>query len=156
MGIEEGTWALGTCQWSEWNQASVCETVKPGCGVGSATYTRSCNGGPGMCPGASSQKKMCELDACPGFSEWGEWTACSVTCGSGVRSRSRTCNGQLNIDCLGSTEHKAQCTETPCWSTGWTPGNTANAGNTAGNNHSQHKHQHKTLVVVCSVDCLVA
>lgn len=130
--IEEGVCSLGQCQWSEWSQASVCETVKPGCGVGSATYTRSCNGGPGACPGSSSEKKMCELEACPGFSEWGEWTACSVTCGNGVKSRSRTCNGQLNIDCLGSTDHKTTCSEAACANSGWNNNNSWNS-NTGGN-----------------------
>lgn len=139
--VEDGQCSLGACQWSEWSQASVCETIKPGCGPGTATYSRTCNGGPGACSGAATEQRMCELEPCPGFSEWSEWTTCSVTCGTGVMSRSRTCTGQINIDCVGSTDHKSACQKEACpWSGGgWNSNansNTNNGWNTNTNSNS--------------------
>lgn len=49
---------------------------------------------------------------------WGEWGACSVTCGSGKSSRVRECNNprpdKYGEDCPGSgTEHQ-NCEEKSC------------------------------------------
>merc|ERR1712062_54970 len=98
-------------------------------------------GGPGACTGAASEQRLCELEACPGFSDWSEWTACSVTCGTGVMSRSRTCTGQLNIDCVGSTDHKSACQKEACpWSgNSWNSNansNTNNGWNTNSNSNN--------------------
>merc|ERR1712007_185142 len=113
--------------------ASACETTRPGCGRGKATYVRTCPGGPGACTGASSSSMECNLAPCPGFSEWAEWSECSVTCGIGMKQRSRTCNGVMNVDCLGSTTMKATC-EAPqkCATSGW--GSSNGWGNTWGTN----------------------
>jgi len=125
--------SLGICSWSEWTMASACETTRPGCGRGKATYVRTCPGGPGACSGVSSSSMECNLAPCPGFSEWAEWSECSVTCGIGMKQRSRTCNGVMNVDCLGSTTMKATC-EAPqkCATSGW--GSSNGWGNTWGTN----------------------
>ncbi|KAL9955698.1 hypothetical protein ACROYT_G037058 [Oculina patagonica] len=63
-----------------------------------------------------------ELYGCPailaengGYSQWSAWTQCSVTCGFGRRSRSRSCTnpppGPYGNDCsdLGSENQTAEC-----------------------------------------------
>ena len=49
------------------------------------------------------------------FNEWGTWSSCSVTCGSGTRSRSRTCPGPHQ--CQGDTTESDTCPDNPtCYS----------------------------------------
>ena len=45
------------------------------------------------------------------FSEWGTWGACSVTCGSGTKSRVRLCLAQ---SCSGVSEDSASCNTCSC------------------------------------------
>ena len=55
-----------------------------------------------------------------GYSEWGDWAKCSVTCGNGSRVRRRECNnpapeyGGANCSSLGLSEEVEACNETPC------------------------------------------
>ena len=49
------------------------------------------------------------------FNEWGTWSSCSVTCGTGTRSRSRTCPGPHQ--CQGDTTESDTCPDNPtCYS----------------------------------------
>ncbi|XP_072022133.1 uncharacterized protein [Amphiura filiformis] len=48
------------------------------------------------------------------WSEWTFWTMCSVTCGSGTRSRTRTCESSDMSDCLGSALHTQKCLMSSC------------------------------------------
>ena len=53
-----------------------------------------------------------------GWSDFGNWSECSVTCGGGVKERSRTCtnpppsNG--GNDCVGDNEETKSCNTEPC------------------------------------------
>lgn len=58
---------------------------------------------------------------CPvegGWSEWGKWQQCSVTCGDGMRKRRRTCSEpipQCGGSCSGAEEETINCsTEKIC------------------------------------------
>ena len=53
------------------------------------------------------------------WSEWGDWSSCSLTCGEGgIKKRTRTCtnpppaNGGL--DCAGSAEETSECNVRAC------------------------------------------
>ncbi|XP_061197855.1 SCO-spondin-like isoform X2 [Saccostrea echinata] len=110
-------------KFSEWGSWSTC-TVS--CGGGNTTRIRSCNNpvpqyGGKNCIGESEQIKTCNSVECPidgGFSEWGVWSECSVTCGGGTTIRRRFCSnptpqygGKL---CLGSSNETRVCNTESC------------------------------------------
>ena len=57
------------------------------------TRTRMCIGGiPGLpgCLGTANQLRSCQNQpACPAWSDWGGFNACSATCGGGLQVRTR-------------------------------------------------------------------
>ncbi|XP_015927012.1 semaphorin 5c [Parasteatoda tepidariorum] len=59
-----------------------------------------------------------------GWSEWGTWSICSVTCGSGVQYRERTCDNPSvsgnGADCKGPSRSEKKCENPACdVSEGW-------------------------------------
>ena len=56
---------------------------------------------------------MCLLAEDGGFTEWGTWSECSVICGTGTRSRTRSCTEPEPFcggdDCVGETEDTEDC-----------------------------------------------
>ncbi|KAI8492290.1 hypothetical protein Bbelb_301870 [Branchiostoma belcheri] len=107
--------------WTNWNPWSGCSRT---CGVGTRSRTRTCtqpaptNGG-ANCAGPAQETQQCNTGVtCPpavngGWSNWGPWFDCSVTCGVGSRSRSRTCTNPVpsngGADCVGSGQETEQC-----------------------------------------------
>jgi len=53
-----------------------------------------------------------------GFTLWATWSSCSVTCGDGTRSRSRTCTNPEpqhgGLDCVGDTIETDVCNDAAC------------------------------------------
>ena len=55
-----------------------------------------------------------------GYSQWGNWTQCSVNCSFGLRSRSRSCTnppprpGGNNCSDLGSDTETGECYSEDC------------------------------------------
>ena len=51
-----------------------------------------------------------------GWSSWGEFSSCSVTCGVGTRNRTRTCmNGSAgDPGCFGLMQDISQCSNGVC------------------------------------------
>ena len=43
------------------------------------------------------------------YGQWGPWSTCSVTCGSGLHSRSRACLSESCANPLEETEVSAYC-----------------------------------------------
>jgi hypothetical protein len=86
------------------------------CGGGTQKGTRSCtNPAPvndgANCEGLSIIEQECNTQSCPspvdgGWSDWSEWSYCSVTCGGGKRIRTRPCKNPSpahgGSECLGS------------------------------------------------------
>ena len=57
---------------------------------------------------------ICSVAVNGGWSLWTSWSVCSVTCGSGQRTRQRTCNNPLSSDggsdCAGDSSDQQTCT----------------------------------------------
>ena len=53
-----------------------------------------------------------------GWTSWSSWTSCNVTCGGGVKSRSRSCTNPKPSNggavCSGSTTQNLQCNGQLC------------------------------------------
>ena len=68
--------------------------------------------------GAKTHHKLQSLPDDDGWSDYGEWSACSAACGEGTRTRSRMC---MNPDptsegtgCVGETHQTEPCYKDPC------------------------------------------
>ncbi|XP_023616685.1 properdin isoform X2 [Myotis lucifugus] len=104
-------------KWSPWSSWTPCSMS---CTEGSQLRHRRCVGWGGQCPekqqpGALEwQLQACEnQQCCPemgGWSKWGPWTPCSVTCSKGTRTRHRRCD-EPTPKCGGSCPGVAQESE---------------------------------------------
>ncbi|KAI8745416.1 hemicentin-1-like [Biomphalaria glabrata] len=121
--------------WGEWSDYTECSSS---CGTGTSKRTRHCDTpvplhGGKDCVGSDIMTKKCEIVKCPvdgGWSLWNAWTWCAVTCGRGIRERSRACESPKpqhgGRDCEGLRAEQDECFGSrPCpidggWSE-WSP-----------------------------------
>ncbi|XP_019553970.3 hemicentin-1 [Aedes albopictus] len=109
--------------WTPWTNWTPCSET---CGFGRTLRWRSCanpaprNGGL-PCQGAESEIKICKEKECVvdgGWTEWSPWSKCSKPCGTGVRSRKRSCtnpepkNG--GRQCKGENMEMEKCSLKSC------------------------------------------
>ena len=111
--------------YTNWSQFSSC-TVS--CGLGIKTRNRTCTNprpqhGGNDCPGPYTQTEPCFLRHCPingNYSEWTEFSSCTLSCGGGKKNRRRTCTsprpqyGGRNCSGLGPYQEVADCNTHPC------------------------------------------
>lgn len=53
-----------------------------------------------------------------GYSDWGAWSSCSVTCGKGTKTRTRACDNPTKegagLDCSGDNQDTDTCILSAC------------------------------------------
>ncbi|XP_012941731.1 mucin-like protein [Aplysia californica] len=89
------------------------------CDGGVKTRTRECTKQP--CDEPTSQEAACNEQDCPidgGVGEWGDWSACSRSCGGGERIRYRFCDNPApdhgGRDCDVELTETEECGQQPC------------------------------------------
>ncbi|VDI83382.1 Hypothetical predicted protein [Mytilus galloprovincialis] len=109
--------------WGEWSMWSECNAT---CGGAVQKRTRYCNNpypsaGGSACSGIDDQILICAEVNCPvigAWSEWGVWSLCSTSCGTGNRTRGRLCdNPPPSYDgeyCNGDTLDSDTCNTHEC------------------------------------------
>ncbi|XP_046330804.2 SCO-spondin-like isoform X15 [Haliotis rufescens] len=110
----DGVWL----DWSKWGECSAT------CGGGSMKRVRVCDPpkyGGADCVGDTEELESCNPNLCPipgDWFTWEQWSTCSVTCGGGTKSRSRTCDmashGNLTSPCEGPNEETIDCHTFAC------------------------------------------
>ncbi|XP_025110684.1 A disintegrin and metalloproteinase with thrombospondin motifs adt-1-like isoform X2 [Pomacea canaliculata] len=107
--------------WQSWSNWSVCDVT---CGGGSRLRSRVCvdpKYGGQPCVGSKTESTGCANNPCPipgNWLPWTQWSTCTLTCGGGVRERSRACDltvhGNLTAPCIGSGYEKVACHTFAC------------------------------------------
>ncbi|KAJ7381185.1 hypothetical protein OS493_004785 [Desmophyllum pertusum] len=112
--------------WSSWTPWTQCSKT---CGISGGTIlrrTRLCNQPPAMnggspCIGNDTDTARACYNPCPvngGFALWSAWTACSKTCGTGTKSRSRACTNPVpayqGLNCSEAFDQALSCKLTSC------------------------------------------
>ncbi|KAI6650257.1 Thrombospondin-2-like [Oopsacas minuta] len=109
--------------WSDWTGWGDCSDD---CGGGIRQRTRECNNPIPQhrgrrCPGRSTRVSECNAHLCPthgAWSDWTQWTDCSLTCDRGFRDRTRECDNPapLNggLDCPNYSEEVEECNTQEC------------------------------------------
>uniref|UniRef100_A0AC35F9K7 Uncharacterized protein n=1 Tax=Panagrolaimus sp. PS1159 TaxID=55785 RepID=A0AC35F9K7_9BILA len=100
-------------QWGTWSGWSACSRA---CGKGLKSRSRAC---PivNACAGSSIEQAFCNEQTCTGslstgsWSGWSAWGQCSMSCGAGVKRRTRHCQGG---SCPGNYRESVICNEGPC------------------------------------------
>ncbi|KAK7002604.1 sushi von Willebrand factor type A EGF and pentraxin domain-containing protein 1 [Biomphalaria glabrata] len=129
--------------WSEWEPWGACTAP---CGQGERTRHRACDNPPPdpegePCTGEDERIESCVGTQCPVlYGQWGQWSnwTCSVTCGTGLESRTRECISLSPEDggkCLGDADQQRPCNLSACpidgqfgdWTT-WSPCSTTCGG----------------------------
>ena len=110
--------------WGWWGNWTHCTKT---CIGGTRTRYRACdnpspvNGG-SPCPGLDAETGSCSTAiSCPvngNWSTWQDWNSCSVTCGSGSRSRYKECNNPEPVhggsNCQGNDTEIESCSMKLC------------------------------------------
>ena len=108
---------------SEWTVWSSCDKT---CGNGTRQRQRNCDSpkpqyGGRDCSNHLQESETCFLKHCPidgKFSVWSPWQACSLTCGNGSQTRSRTCDNPRpqhdGRECDGSAMNMRPCYVRSC------------------------------------------
>ncbi|XP_071151058.1 uncharacterized protein [Mytilus edulis] len=111
--------------YTDWSAWSVC-TVS--CGGGTQDRTRSCTNpvqqyGGNDCSqiGSDYEQEACNTQVCiidGAWSQWGNFGQCSVTCGGGQYTRSRTCSDPYpqngGLSCSGDSSEFTNCNTQAC------------------------------------------
>ncbi|KRY13501.1 A disintegrin and metalloproteinase with thrombospondin motifs 16, partial [Trichinella patagoniensis] len=110
--------------WSEWSKC----TEQCANSAGTRTRSRACSPDHhASCVNSKeTQTEPClGKEDCPTWLSWGPWSACTVSCGSGIQTRLRTCLQQetalilldgtaLSNRCPGSNMESRSCSTEPC------------------------------------------
>ncbi|XP_053377851.1 coadhesin-like isoform X2 [Mercenaria mercenaria] len=119
---------VGTCpndgMWSDWSNWSICSVT---CSTGSMIRKRNCTYNqpvamPGFpCQGKASESKVCQMTLCPVNGHWSDWsnfTACTVSCAGGTKVRIRTClfneSAPHGSQCFGNRTDTQDCNTVRC------------------------------------------
>nr|XP_039274547.1 uncharacterized protein LOC120348486 [Styela clava] len=117
-----GCTVVATAAWGAWGSYSTCTVPsEPTCFTGFKTRTRSCMLVSSVvtstsCSGSSSETAACDSSLCQTSGSWVAG-ACSVTCGSGTFTSTRTCltgGSGSPSSCFTKTE---TCTQSACGNT---------------------------------------
>ncbi|XP_052807331.1 uncharacterized protein LOC128236487 isoform X7 [Mya arenaria] len=103
--------------WTGWGSWTECTST---CSTGTIRRTRDCNGT--SCDGQSTQTRECEnVQNCPvngDWSGWTDWNECSVSCGTGSKTRNRNCDNPPPSGggdaCLGDSSESEVCNLGSC------------------------------------------
>ncbi|XP_048748271.1 coadhesin-like [Ostrea edulis] len=119
-GPKEGSWAWsgGVFSWSytNWSTGEPNNSGDEDCAL---MYANSGKWNDGSCSG--ELQFMCKKNTPPidgGWSSYGSYGSCSVTCGGGTQTRSRTCTNPApqwgGDQCPGSSTDSQSCNTNPC------------------------------------------
>ncbi|XP_045177833.2 semaphorin-5A-like [Mercenaria mercenaria] len=116
-------------EWSGWSHWSDCSLT---CGGGRHDRQRYCllnkveRASTEHCSGDYYENKECSMTPCINvrqptldqWTTWGPWTACSLSCGSGFKTRERRCRDTVKeVDarrCMGSSTENTTCSIPAC------------------------------------------